>query len=137
MRDNLHPYLQVTPETKMLNPLICTTRDGVRNIFRDIQVISSLDPGQVLDLVRRYTPKMKHILVYDRVEEAIQLFCANHSIDEVIFISYHSIKLLSFNCCTQTLSRRSGTDSKPTYHFHPLLPRMNYVAWVFGSCVHI
>ena len=93
-------YLQVTPETKMLNPLICTTKDGVRNIFRDIQVISSLDPGQVLELVRRYTPKMKHILVYDRVEEAIQLFCANHSIDEVIFISYHSIKLLLFDRCT-------------------------------------
>ena len=128
MRDNLYLYLQVTPETKMLNPLICTTRDGVRNIFRDIQVISSLDPGQVLELVRRYTPKMKHILVYDRVEEAIQLFCANHSIDEVIFISYHSIKLLMFNHCCRTPPRQSVTYPQPICHFDPLLSGFLYLA---------
>ena len=30
--------LRVTPETKTLDPMICTTRDGVRNVFRDVQV---------------------------------------------------------------------------------------------------
>ena len=30
--------IRLTPETKMMNPLICTTRDGVRNVFRDVQV---------------------------------------------------------------------------------------------------
>ena len=73
----------MTPETKVMSPLICTTRDGVRNIFRDVQVISSLDVDKVLQLVRRFSPKLKKILVYDRVAEAIQVFCANHSIDEV------------------------------------------------------
>ena len=31
--------IRLTPETKMMNPLICTTRDGVRNVFRDVQVV--------------------------------------------------------------------------------------------------
>ena len=30
--------LRITPETKTLDPMICTTRDGVRNVFRDVQV---------------------------------------------------------------------------------------------------
>ena len=32
--------LKVIPETKVMNPLVCTTRDGVRNVFRDVQVIN-------------------------------------------------------------------------------------------------
>ena len=76
--------IKVVPETEVMRPLVCTTRDGVRNVFRDVQVISSLRKDQVLDLVRRFSPKLKVILVYDRVSEAIQVFCANHSIDEVL-----------------------------------------------------
>ena len=30
--------VRVTAETKTMDPLICTTRDGVRNVFRDVQV---------------------------------------------------------------------------------------------------
>jgi regulator of protease activity HflC (stomatin/prohibitin superfamily) len=30
--------LRITPETKVLDPMVCTTRDGVRNVFRDVQV---------------------------------------------------------------------------------------------------
>ena len=30
--------IRLTPETKIMSPLICTTRDGVRNVFRDVQV---------------------------------------------------------------------------------------------------
>ena len=30
--------VKVTPETKTMDPMICTTRDGVRNVFRDVQV---------------------------------------------------------------------------------------------------
>ena len=30
--------LRLTPETEIMNPMVCTTRDGVRNIFRDVQV---------------------------------------------------------------------------------------------------
>lgn len=30
--------LKVTPETKVMDPMVCTTRDGVRNVFRDVEV---------------------------------------------------------------------------------------------------
>ena len=30
--------VRVTAETKTMDPLVCTTRDGVKNIFRDVQV---------------------------------------------------------------------------------------------------
>ena len=30
--------LRLTPETEIMNPMVCTTRDGVRNVFRDVQV---------------------------------------------------------------------------------------------------
>lgn len=77
--------VQLTPETKTLNPTVCTTRDGVRIVFRDIEIVTSVKESHVLELVREYSPKMKHILVFDRVSESIQVFCANSSIDEVKF----------------------------------------------------
>ncbi len=64
--------MTVRPETKFLDPLICTTRDGVRNVFRDVQVITSVDKDQVIQLVREFGVRMKEILVYERVTEAIQ-----------------------------------------------------------------
>ena len=30
--------IRITPETETMEPMICTTRDGVRNVFRDVQV---------------------------------------------------------------------------------------------------
>ena len=37
--------LQITvrPETKFLDPMKCTTKDGVSNIFKNVQVISSVN----------------------------------------------------------------------------------------------
>ena len=48
--------------------------------------------------------------------------------------SYHSIKLLTLHRCNRTPHRLSGIDTKPVYHFDPLLPRIVYVAWLFDSC---
>ncbi len=39
--------IKVRPETKYLDPLVCTTRDGVKNVFRDVQVITSIREEQV------------------------------------------------------------------------------------------
>ena len=55
----------------------------------------------------------------------------------MVVISYNSIKLLTFNHCHQTPLRRSCTDPKPMCHFDPLLPRIVYVAWLFGSCISL
>ena len=75
-----------------MNPMMCTTQDGVKNVFRDVQVISSIEKDQVrlmifgriskiscfecfkvLNLVRDYGVKMKEILVYERIVEAVQV----------------------------------------------------------------
>ena len=32
--------IRLTPETRTMDPMVCTTRDGVRNVFRDVQVCS-------------------------------------------------------------------------------------------------
>ena len=73
----------VRPETTYLDPLTCTTSDGVTNIFRNVQVICSVDQSKLRYLITNYGNDMKKVLVYDRVAEAVQAFCANSSIDEV------------------------------------------------------
>ena len=75
--------IRVRPESHRINPLICTTKDGVKNVFRDVEVISSIDPKRIVYLVQKFGVHMKTLLVYDRISEAIQLFCSNSSIDDV------------------------------------------------------
>ena len=53
------------------------------NVFRDIQVISSLNKEKIFDLILSFGNDIKQVLVYDRISEGIQSFCANNSIDEV------------------------------------------------------
>ena len=53
-------------------------------IFQIFQIITSIEKDKVHGLVQQYTPKLKQLLVFDRVSEAIQIFCANSSIDEVV-----------------------------------------------------
>jgi len=77
--------LQITvrPETKILDPMKCTTKDGVTNIFKNVQVISSVNSDRVFGLVSKFGDHMKKVLIYDRIAQGIQDFCANNSIDEV------------------------------------------------------
>lgn len=76
---------QVTtrPETYFMKPLTCTTADGVGVVFRDVQVISSLKEDKVFQLVLKFGNDVKKILLHDRINEGISMFCANNSIDEV------------------------------------------------------
>ena len=39
--------MEIRPQTKVMDPMVCTTRDGVKNVFRDIQVISSVSKDKV------------------------------------------------------------------------------------------
>ena len=52
-------------------------------IYEYFQIITSIERDKVHGLVKQYTPKLKQLLVFDRVSEAIQIFCANNTIDEV------------------------------------------------------
>ena len=54
-----------------------------------------------------------------------------------MILSYHSIKLLTLNCCNWTPHRQIGIDPKHACHFDPLLPRIVYAAWFFIHAVLI
>ena len=75
--------VMVRPETKFLDPMKCTTKDGVSNIFKNVQVISSINTDRIFQLVSKYGNEMKKVLIYDRIAQGIQDYCANNSIDEV------------------------------------------------------
>ena len=75
--------VNVRPETKFLDPMKCTTKDGVSNIFKNVQVISSINTDRIFQLVSKYGNDMKKVLIYDRIAQGIQDYCANNSIDEV------------------------------------------------------
>ena len=47
------------------------------------KVISSVNPERVFALVSKFGDHMKKVLIYDRIAQGIQDFCANNSIDEV------------------------------------------------------
>jgi len=84
--------IMVRPETYYLNPMECTTSDGVVNVFREIAVISSLEREKVRNLVQTFGVDIKQVLLYDRVTEGIQAFCANHSIDEVFNTKFINLR---------------------------------------------
>ena len=53
------------------------------NIFKEVQVISSISRDKIFDLITMFGNDVKQILVYDRIIEGINSFCANNTIDEV------------------------------------------------------
>ena len=60
-----------SPETHSLdlNLIQVTIRDGVSNVFKNVQIISSVDKDRVFDLVSKFGDNMKSILIYDRVAQ--------------------------------------------------------------------
>ena len=73
----------IRPQTETMNDVKTVTRDGIRTTFHGIQVLSSVDESQLLDLIKKFGLEFRRVLIYDRVSEDLRLFCANHTIDEV------------------------------------------------------
>jgi len=59
------------------------TRDGIQNIFNNIQVISDVDTDKLVPLVRKFGMEFREALIFDRIYEELRTFCANHTVDEV------------------------------------------------------
>ena len=59
------------------------TRDGIQNIFNNIQVISDVDADKLVPLVRKFGLEFREALIFDRIYEELRTFCANHTVDEV------------------------------------------------------
>ena len=73
----------VRPRTDALSPIRATTKDGIQNTFREIQVISDVQINKLVDLVKKFGLDFRQALVFDRVNEEVRTFCAKHTIDEV------------------------------------------------------
>jgi len=78
-------FVQVTvrPQTSILEPISAITKDGVQNTFNDVQVISNVPEGKVLQLMRKFGRNFQRALIFDRVSEHLRKYCADHDIDEV------------------------------------------------------
>jgi len=109
----------VRPETKYLDPMKCTTRDGVSNVFKNVQIISSVDIDRVFDLVSKFGDNMKSILIYDRVAQGIQDYCANNSIDEVYNSKFVELALSVEKTLNESINRLSNNGLKILNLFIP------------------
>ena len=75
--------VQIRPQTDTLPPMAIVTRDGIQNVFKDVQIISRVDVDKVVFMVQRFGLVFRQALVYDRVKEELRIFCANNTIDDV------------------------------------------------------
>jgi len=75
--------VQIRPQTDTIPPMAVITRDGIQNVFKDVQVISRVDVDKVVFMVQRFGLVFRETLVYDRVKEELRIFCANNTIDDV------------------------------------------------------
>jgi len=75
--------IKIRPQTETMEDVKTVTRDGIEIVFHGIQVLSSVDVSQLLNLVKKFGSEFRRVLIYDRVSEDLRLFCANHTIDEV------------------------------------------------------
>ena len=78
--------ITIRPTTRTMEDINTVTKDGIEIVFHGIQVLSSVDLSQLLGLVKKFGSEFRRVLIYDRVSEDLRLFCANHTIDEVIWI---------------------------------------------------
>lgn len=82
--------ITIRPTTETMEDISTVTKDGIEIVFHGIQVLSSVDLEQLLGLVKKFGSEFRRVLIYDRISEDLRLFCANHTIDEVIWISIQS-----------------------------------------------
>merc|ERR1711974_419947 len=83
--------VQVRPKTDTLNLMSTVTKDGITNTFNDVQVISKIQPKNLIKMVRTFGLQFRQALIFDRVKEELRIFCANHTIDEVYNVKFLQI----------------------------------------------
>jgi len=83
--------VQVRPRTDTLNLMSTVTKDGITNTFNDVQVISKIQPKNLIKMVKTFGLQFRQALIFDRVKEELRIFCANHTIDEVYNVKFLQI----------------------------------------------
>ena len=75
--------VKIRPQTDTLDPIKAITKDGIQNSFNGIQVISRIKVDQLVPMVKKYGLDFKESLIFDRIREALKIYCANNTIDDV------------------------------------------------------
>merc|ERR1712141_2894 len=75
--------ITIRPQTDTLPTIKAVTRDGIENSFEKIQVLSNVEIGSFIPLVKKFGLGFREVLIFDRIAEELRIFCANHTIDEV------------------------------------------------------
>lgn len=75
--------VQIRPRTDTLPAITTITRDGIENVFNEVQVISDVKPASLIPLVKKFGLEFHKTLVFDRIYEELRIFCANHTVDQV------------------------------------------------------
>jgi len=73
----------IRPEELTLRPVQAITKDGIEISFDGISVLSRTSKGKVVQLVKKFGSDFKKVLIEDRIQEDLRIFCANKTIDEV------------------------------------------------------
>jgi len=73
----------IRPEELTLRPVQAITKDGIEISFDGISVLSRTSKAKVVGLVRKFGSDFKKVLIEDRIQEDLRIFCANKTIDEV------------------------------------------------------
>ena len=96
--------ITIRPQTETMADVKTVTRDGIEIVFHDIQVLSSVEISQLIDLVKKFGSEFRRVLIYDRVSEDLRVFCANHTIDEVSITFYLHSNISVISTLLTTLS---------------------------------
>lgn len=83
--------ITIRPQTETVEAITTVTRDGIQNTFHHIQVLSNVDVDHLIPLIKKFGMDFRKALVHDRVAEELRTFCANHTVDEVIY-RHHTTK---------------------------------------------
>jgi len=75
--------VHIRSQTETMPSVKTVTKDGIEIFFEGIQLLSSVNIGQVIRLIKSFGMEFKRALIFDRVSEELRLFCANQTIDEV------------------------------------------------------
>jgi len=75
--------VKVRSQTDTMPAIKTITKDGIENTFHKIQVINRINVTRLIPMVRKYGLDYKDSLIFDRIREALKIYCANNTIDDV------------------------------------------------------
>ena len=72
--------ITVRPITTRMKNIRTITLDGVVSTFKGIHVISGVNTGSVIPLIRKFGLEFREVLIFDGIAQELQKFCANHTL---------------------------------------------------------